>query len=72
MMPMLGGLLDRKLSEQYNAAARVAETAALRPDHLCLLLEDVSGESADGRQTLARLAGCGSRETTSVRQSGGG
>ena len=56
--PMLGGFLDRKLREQFNVAAAVAESAAQHPDRVCPVLESGAGTSVDDRDALARLAGC--------------
>ena len=58
LKPMLGGLLDRKLREQFNIAVRVAEVSAQHAGQFCPLLETVSGGSPDERQALAGLAGC--------------
>ena len=56
--PMLGGLLGRKLREQFSIAVRVAEASAQHTDQFCPLLEVVSVGSRDERQALAGLAGC--------------
>lgn len=58
LKPFLGGLLDRKLSEQFSIPVRVAEAAAQHPDRFCPLLEAVSDGSPEERQALAGLAGC--------------
>jgi hypothetical protein len=58
LKPFLGGLLDRKLKEQFSIPERVAEAAAQHPDRFCPLLGAVSDGSPEERQALAGLAGC--------------
>ncbi len=58
LKPFLGGLLDRKLNEQFSIPKRVAEAAAQHPDRFCPLVGAVSDGSPEERQALAGLAGC--------------
>ncbi len=58
LQPMLGGLLDRKLREQFGIPQRVVEAAAQQPDRFCSLLAAASDGSPEERQALAGLAGC--------------
>ena len=58
LQPGPGGFLDRKLREQFNVAAKVAEAAARHPERICPLIEAGSQDSPDERHALAALAGC--------------
>jgi len=56
--PVLGGLLDRKLQEQFGLTFRVAEHASRDPARFCQVLAGTPEGSRDERQTLASVAAC--------------
>jgi hypothetical protein len=56
--PVLGGLLDRKLQEQFGITFRVAEHASRDPARFCQFLAGIPEGSRDERQTLASAAAC--------------
>ena len=56
--PVLSGLLDRKLQEQFGLTFRVAEQGACEPERFCNALAGLAEGSRRERRRVAELAGC--------------
>jgi hypothetical protein len=58
LVPVFGGLVDRKLTEGFQVTATVAEWATSRPSEFCAWVRDHVADGERARRLLAAVGSC--------------